>query len=581
MVLNFFRNAITGNNPITSDIFSRIRWAIRPERDEEVEVMEQTTQQAPQPMQTQMQSTSFGVPQVPVIPQREPTINQAHNYLSSINTRVWFQPTAQIGVQQQQTQQRPQEMRQQLWESIVSRLGNLSEEEIGLATSLRDQWLDVVDVWSFIEKQRELWVLSEQEIEMVWQLREQWLSPVQVADSLLQAREDMQQQVERGEQVEDSLKGIATAIWWTAASLAGLWAAGEWLQRVGRFLYGLTLPPTKEEAEAIQSFRAWAEWTAPRTTVDVALESPLIQEWGRSLRSRLGLFGTRSNIWEQAEAAARNIFTNTINPIFEQADVDNVNFDYSSLIDEAKQYINDFAWYSNEEKLAILDDIDEIAERYQWSSSLKNLDLEKQSLMNLIPNKYKWDARLPRSLQAARSALAWAFRNAVHNTISTVYGVDSAKLYQDYNSLRWLSQIWPKARTQWGRKWWFGGITSWILEELITPVSTTAGKVSYKLGELSKYIPKKVLQWIKSAAKSGRILFAIDPIDAPELLQYVPWTIGDSFQEYTQANPASVALRWLESLWLSEDEAISEISEETWFDEETSRKIYNGDLIVY
>lgn len=318
---------------------------------------------------------------------------------------------------------------------------------------------------------------------------------------------------EEEEPVEDDKSNILENIWkvwiWVWAVAWWLWASYLWwwlLKSVGKMIYWLTLPPWQQEAEAIQSYKSWISNTKPKTTVQTAIEQPLIQKWGKTISSKLWQFGTRSMIWIQSEAQANNLFKNKINPLMSEADKIWISFDYKDLIWEAKKNIESSNKYSVTQKQQIISDIDEIWQNYQWKTSLKNLDLEKQWLASKIPQKYQTMAKLPNETKIAQKELASVFRNKVHSTIKSMFWVDSAKIYQDYANLKWLSKIWPKALTEAWRKWGAWNFISRVADELGTPITTIIGKLSYKAWELSQKLPIKILNLLK---KSPKILYKI------------------------------------------------------------------------
>lgn len=306
------------------------------------------------------------------------------------------------------------------------------------------------------------------------------------------------------EEKANMLENIGKVWFWVWAVAWWLWASYVWwwlLKSAGKKIYWLTLPPWQQEAEAIQSYKSWISNVKPKTTVQTAIETPLLQKWWRTLSSKLWQFGTRGMIGTQAEAKAKSLFTKTINPIMKEADKIWISFNYKDLIEEAKKNIENSNIYSSTQKTQIIEDITEIWKNYEWNTTLQNLDLEKQWLASKIPQKYQTMAKLPNETKVAQKELASVFRNKVHSTIKSIFWVDSAKIYQDYANLKWLSKIWPKALTEAGRKWGAWNLLSWVADELGTPITTTIGKLSYKAWELSQKLPKIMLKLLKASPK--------------------------------------------------------------------------------
>lgn len=321
--------------------------------------------------------------------------------------------------------------------------------------------------------------------------------------------------------------------WTSTIWKVGLWAAWLWLwlwamklwgklfENVGKFTYWLTLAPTQAEAEAIQSYKAWTTAFKPKTAVETALDQPLFQKWWRTAWSKLWQIGTREMIGTQSEAAATNIFKQKINPIMKQADDVGLKLSYKDLINAAKKSVNNASKWSDSQKKMIIDNINKITKDYKGTTTLKNLDLEKQAVASKVPTRLQTAAKIPNELKAAQSEVAKAFRQWVHTTIKDKFGVDSAKLYTDYANLKWLSKIWPKAATQAGRKGGAGWFLSWVWEEVATPITTTTGKLSYKLWKAAQKLPNAVWKAAKWMPKAFKTMLKTNPalIITPDLVE--------------------------------------------------------------
>lgn len=293
---------------------------------------------------------------------------------------------------------------------------------------------------------------------------------------------------------------IAWGIWWLAW-LYWAWAAS---QMVGKGIYWLTLPPLTKEAWALQSYEAGLSKVKPRTVIDTAIESPILQKWDptKNLQVNLWMFWTRSGIGVQAKARGQQLFEKNINPIFKKADEAGVKFNYSDLKQEAIDSVNNAKKYSVEQKRAIIDDIEWIFDNYKWDTTLENLDLNKKDIANKLPQKYYSWAPMTQTVKDAQWTVASVFRNKVHNYINTNYWVNSSKIYKDYANLQDLAKVWQKSMTQAGLKWWAGSFVSTVLEEVATPVTTTVGKLLYKIWWIAKALPETLFKWAKSWLKS-------------------------------------------------------------------------------
>ena len=60
--------------------------------------------------------------------------------------------------------------------------------------------------------------------------------------------------------------------------------------------------------------------------------------------------------------------------------------------------------------------------------------------------------------------------------------------------MKWLSQVWPKALTEAGRKWGAWALTDWLVGTLATPVTTTVWKLWYKAWKVFDKVSWKPLE---------------------------------------------------------------------------------------
>ncbi len=335
------------------------------------------------------------------------------------------------------------------------------------------------------------------------------------------------------------IREVTPNLWPLAPVAVGAWAlawsyvAGKALEWVGKAVYWATLPPPIDEAKAIQSYKAGVTNIKPRVATDVLLDTPIIQKTPlkqimRSPTSPLWWIGTRSMIWTQAERMANQIYKKTINPVFTELDKAWIKLDTPSLVQSAKDSILKSKKYSPSQIQEIIENIDDMAKNYKPSLSVKELDLEKQAIAGKIPQKYQTMPKLPNEAKAAQKELAWTFRKAIHKTIKKMSWVDSAKLYQDYASLKWVSQIWPKSISQSGLAKWFWWFRSTIAQELVTPVTTTTWKLTYKAWKALQYLPKKIVETIKNTPNALKWMWLKD-IAKVAIKEMPAWIIAEQF----------------------------------------------------
>lgn len=310
-------------------------------------------------------------------------------------------------------------------------------------------------------------------------------------------------------------------VWWLWALKVG----GEGSQKLGKFLYGLTLPPTADEAGRIQAHDAWVSSTKPVTTVQTALDQPLVQRWWRTLSSKVWLMGTKSWIWVQAAARAREIWQTQIEPFFVKAAELGKTASADEILAAAQKYLEGAKNYSSAMKWEIQKDIKLLLEDMWWSTDLKNLDLLSQEIRNKVPNKYLQWEKATKSLTEAQKIVQKAMKWKIYDVASEI-DPKLAKAYIDYGNLKGLWKMGKVAMTQAWRKWGTWWLISWIVDELLTPASTIAGKTAYKAWKAATYIPDKVMELIKStsgkaSALKGAIWTIIDEMPA--------WMLAESF----------------------------------------------------
>lgn len=276
--------------------------------------------------------------------------------------------------------------------------------------------------------------------------------------------------------------GAWAILWWV------VWGIAPALSTAWKALYKTAIKPNADEAsQIIQS-------TARKTTQPVTRADTAFEYW---------VIGREKDIWVQWVRESRRIFKETIEPAFNKSEKEWVKISYSSLIEKAKNNIKNSKLYSETQKKEILSNIAEIWKSYKGSTTLKNLDLEKQAIVSKIPKKYIWALKTPKELAAAQNELSSVFRNTVHDTLKNIFGVNSSKLYKDYANLAELEKIGIKWITEWGLRWGTGTALSTIYDALATPIKTIGWKTLYKVWEWLQFTWPKGIRTIKDFAKKA------------------------------------------------------------------------------
>lgn len=267
-----------------------------------------------------------------------------------------------------------------------------------------------------------------------------------------------------------------------------VWGLAPALSTAGKSLYKTAIKPNTEEASQI------IKATARKTTQPVTRADTAFKYWVVWREKDIGVQGVRES---------SKIFKETIEPAFKKAEKAWVKIDYTTLINKAKTNIKNSKLYSETQKKEILSNIAEIGKSYRGSTTLKNLDLEKQSIVSKIPKKYIGALKTPKELAAAQNELSSVFRSTVHDTLKNKFGVNSSQLYRDYANLAELEKIGIKWITEWGLRWGTWTALSTIYDALATPIKTIWGKVLYKVGEWLQFTWPKGITSIKDLAKKA------------------------------------------------------------------------------
>jgi len=296
---------------------------------------------------------------------------------------------------------------------------------------------------------------------------------------------------------------VAWAIWTAIPILSWI---GDVAKYAGKKIYQTTLNPTQQEAEAIQSYRAWTSNIKPRLATETALDLPILNpSQGRSITSKFWWFWTRSMIGEQAEAGASDLWQTKVQPLLNKA---KTTVNVQGAIKELKSNLERMAKQDPDKLKEYQQAFEELTTAYAdpkyANMSLKDLQDLKSWLQQRTPAKFFkwWWVELTDAYRELRGQLSSKLAWKLHSALSKDYWAESAKLYKDYANLQWLSEIWPKALTEWGRKWWFGGFIDFVTNTLATPITSTTGKALYKWGNLLKMPQKLVNLWLKAAVNS-------------------------------------------------------------------------------
>ena len=385
-----------------------------------------------------------------------------------------------------------------LWWATPTEIGTRAKELKSLPKAMPETWAgDQKDYKS---------LATSSEKEAFSKMLKDWLSPERASAALKFA---IDKRISTEQPKESVLSWILKTAWtiaWTAIPWAWLW----WkvLEKVWEKLYSATLNPTQDEAKAIQSYRAWTSNYNPKIATKTMLETPIInpQQWdfSRSFTSKLWWFGTRSMIWEQAEAGAKQLWTSQIQPMISNA---KTKFNIQESIAELWSSLEKLAKNDPDKLEEYKNAFSELVQSYSdpkfANMNMQQLQDLKSWLQSRTPNKFFKNQEITDAYRELRGQLSSKLVNKLHTWIENEFWVNSAELYKDYSNMSKLKEIWPKALTEGWRKWWAWWFIDYVAWTLLTPVTTTGGKITYKLWQALQK-PQVILnEWIKAVAKWG------------------------------------------------------------------------------
>lgn len=352
---------------------------------------------------------------------------------------------------------------------------------------------------------------------------------------------------------------VAWGILWAIPWATAVWKIAE---KVGKWLYWLTLPPTSKEAEALQSYFAGTSKIKPKTAIDTAIEAPLFQVsknvskevlWEWKIAKQFWMFWTKTHIWTQAETKASNIWKESIQPILNKAKNTGTTINVQWVIKELGDDIVNLAKGDPDKLSEYSAAFDELQKSFWWkeftSMTLDKVQTLKSWLQGRTPQKFfKWQ-----EITNAYGELKWILWSKLvwklHSAIKKDFGVKSADLYRDYANLSNLSEIWTKARTNAWLKWWFGGFVSTTVEWLATPVTTTTWKILYKTWKALQVPGKTLLKGVKNVVKWWNLFTALSD------WSLIPWSPSNITNKILNTPKSDrIYIKWQKDMWIWKDQ---------------------------
>lgn len=375
---------------------------------------------------------------------------------------------------------------------------------------------------------------------------------------------------------------------WAGATVWTLWAlklGWMWAETIGKWIYWFTLPPNIDEASAVQTEEAraganiktpaqydvidWkvvqtkAPWTTnlPSRPVRKATSTAIEQKW---------IYWTMTNVGKVAERRALEMFPNEILPMLKNSKT-TLNIQWA--LRELESEIPKLAKNDPDKLEAYKNAMEELKKSYsdpQYANySLEDTQTLKSWLKWRTPQKFfkkKWiQAEITNEVTELKWQLWNKLTQKIHSALNKQFGKWASQKYIDYANLEWLSKVWPKSRAMAGVQWGFWWFNFTLAKELATPVTTTAGKWIYESWKLAQKIPDILLniakKWVKWLKIVWKWFLTIDPINTPDIMQYIPWTIWESFKKFIEQNPASQALNAINSMPITKKWKIEKIKE--------------------
>ena len=129
---------------------------------------------------------------------------------------------------------------------------------------------------------------------------------------------------------------------------------------------------------------------------------------------------------------------------------------------------------------------------------------------------------------------AWGLKNIMGSALKWAW-VNPNQIYDIQEIEKQLPNILKKLKKAWANPKYITAITeavwkaAWWVTKEATPLAKTVS-VGTQLWKVWGNVLKSVSKW----------LLTLDPINTPELLKYIPWTIWKSFKEYLKTSPVWV-----------------------------------------
>lgn len=294
---------------------------------------------------------------------------------------------------------------------------------------------------------------------------------------------------------------------WAAAIPPALYGAGSIMKSAGKGIYWLTFPKSKQEAEAIQNYKAGLSKTKPTTTVQTAVESGILPKIKQIQNNPLNalmpnMAGGKEKIGIDAKIWADQLWKKVVWPALEKSQ-SKVNI--PSIFDKMAESIK-ASKVGELRKSELLEGLDALREDYR-TIGVDTLDMmwaqnEKSTLREFLPQKmFKW-----KDVASSYNQVKWMFadelQNITQDTISKESGINAAKEYRNYANFKKIADEGATEMTKARFRAGFGNLVSTVVDKITTPFTTTAGKGMYKLGELAQIPQKAINKWLTIVGKN-------------------------------------------------------------------------------
>lgn len=262
--------------------------------------------------------------------------------------------------------------------------------------------------------------------------------------------------------------------------------AGKGLKTVGEKTYGLTITPTERTAQMVRKYEATQPTILERLQGKTSTSKAIKPTTEANTAARLGLAGTEKGLGVQATKESTKLWKDTISPALK---ADKTTTNMPTFFKELEKEI--VKSNVGTRKSTLLEALEKMKEDYSGVGNVSNTKLQQYKSADWA--KFLPDASYKgKPIGAAFKEVQSLAANKAIGILHKKLGKDVSQAYIDYGNLQSIMKSADKsaagdpALKSVGRNVW-----QYIMDKVVTPVSTVGGKVLYRTGEGLEFIGQK------------------------------------------------------------------------------------------